>query len=105
MTVDDTVSTSPFRETSICKSKQKVAENTTRKATIPDTGVMGNTYTYGRNNNTKFAYEDMKITVRDYEHIMKSKISWLNHSVIDYYMRILSNAVNKKRLQMNNIVN
>ena len=75
-----------------------MAETTTRKATIPETEVMGNTYTYGRNENTKFAYEDMKITVHEYEHIMTSKTSWLNHNVIDYYMRILNNAVNEKRL-------
>ena len=101
MTVVDTVSTSPFHNISMCKSKQKVAENSTRKATILDTGVMGNTYTYGRNENTKFDYEDMIITVRDYEHIMTTKHSWLNNHVIDYYMRILNNAVNEKRLEMN----
>ena len=78
-----------------------MAETTTTKATIPETEVMGNTYTYGRNENTKFAYEDMKITVHEYEHIMTSKTSWLNHSVIDYYMRILNNTVNEKRLEMN----
>ena len=101
MTVDDTVSTSPVRDTFILTRRQKVAETTTTKATIPETEVMGNTYTYGRNENTKFAYEDMKITVHEYEHIMTSKTSWLNHNVIDYYMRILNNTVNEKRLEMN----
>ena len=46
-----------------------------------------------------FAYEDMKITVNDYERVMQRQNSWLNHAVIDYYIKTLNRTVNERRLK------
>ena len=60
--------------------------------------VTNKIYDQGNKDDTMFAYEDMKITVNDYERVMQRENSWLNHSVIDYYLKILNSTVNKRRL-------
>ena len=60
--------------------------------------VTNNIYEQGNKDDTMFAYEDMKITVNDYERVMQRQNSWLNHAVIDYYMKILNRTVNERRL-------
>ena len=61
--------------------------------------VTNNIYEHRKKNVTIFAYNNVKITVNDYECVIWKQNPCMNHAVIDYYMNILNTKVIEQRLR------
>ena len=93
-----TLSTVPLQRILQHEKNKEHKVSSINKVVIKVEEVTNNVYEHGNKDDTMFAYEDMKITVNDYERVMQRQNSWLNHAVIDYYMKILDSTVHKQRL-------